>query len=1044
MAASGLAQWLDRHGLAALAGAFSRHDIDLDLLPQLSDADLKELGLSLGQRRRLGKALSTLLDEPQGAERRQLTILFVDLVGSTALSARLDPEELREVIRAFQNVAAGEVARYQGHVAMLLGDGVLASFGWPAAHEDDAERAVRAGLAVLRQVGQLLTLQGDRLSAHAGIASGTVVVGSAGREITGETPNLAARLQALAGPGELVIAETTLRLVHGLFAVVDLGRCQLKGFAAPQAAFRVVGERPAETRFAARHDEERLTPIIGRERELAFLLERWDRAARGDGTVVLLGGEAGIGKSRLIGSLQHRLKGRPHLRLRYQCSPFHTDSALWPITEQLTRAAGFRPEDDEQARLLRLRTLLAASAEDVEAALPVVAHLLGMAAPGGAGLVDLPAAERKRRLFDTLTAQLPALARQSPVLLVIEDTHWIDPTTAELFDQVFADLAGLPMLAVATFRPEQEPPWRPRPCMARLVLEPLPPAAAVAIVTQVTPGLSTVLVDSIVEKADGVPLFIEEVARAVAEGAAEGRSQPAVPASLHDTLMARLDRLGNARRVAQIGAAIGRSFSRELLAEVQDLPADRLATALAALLGSGLVTERKAGNGATLEFKHALVQDVAYGSLLKSQRREIHGRIADVLLAEPRTTPEVVAHHLTRAGRTDAAVAAWREAARRAVQRAANLEATRHLDRALELVADLPEGDAGRCAELVLRLELAVPLIALHGFGSDAVAACAGRAHELAEVVGDEAQRFAALRVVWNSGLMRGPLPAAVARAQELMRRARASGGPARLAVAHRALGYSLCMSGRQQEALPLLQQGQALADGLGDAPFALFGEHPGLVCRFYAAWCLALMGEVPASRERADAALAMARRLRNPHGLAWALVCIGVPALFVGDYARAEAFESEALEVAEAYRLPQWVGFARNYLGRALFERGHRERGLALVTEGLAGVHGTGAVLNTTVLLWNRAECRLALGDLAGAKADAEAGLDHARRLGEGIVQPQLLRIVGEIAARKGDDPAQFWQQGLALATAQGAGLWRRHLMDVASGDNGARKERG
>lgn len=1037
MAAGGLVPWLKRHGLGALGPVLARHHVDLDLLPHLGEDDLREMGLSLGQRRRLALALRA--DAPAGpvreaaAERRRLTVLFADLVGSTPLAARLDPEELREVIRGFQNLAAGEIARFGGHPAQFQGDGVLAWFGWPAAHEDEAERAVRAALAIARGTGQLAPPGGEPLAARVGIATGTVVVGGAhGADVSGETPNLAARLQQLAGPGEVVVAEATRRLVEGLFAVEDLGPRALKGFDRPQPAYRVSAERPVATRFDARHDEDGLTPMVGRDAEIAHLLDRWRAAEAGSGGLVLVVGEAGIGKSRLVRSLQRHLAGRRHVRLRYQCSPFHTDSALWPVTEQLARAAGFQAADGDAARLAKLRTLLAqataAAAEDVA----LVAHLLGVEGEGAAAVAALPAALRKRRLLTALSAQLLGLARRAPVLLVLEDAHWIDPTTAELFTQAFAGFAALPVLAVVTHRPEHRSPWHGLPHATTLALEPLPPPAAAAIVAQVAPQLAPALVESIVEKADGVPLFIEEVARAVAESPAEGTGEPiAVPASLHDTLMARLDRLGGARRVAQIGAAVGRVFPPALLRRVVDLPAGRLGTALQDLVASGLVSRLGSGASAVYQFKHALVQDAAYGSLLKSQRREIHARIAAALAAEGEAAPELLAHHLTAAGRAEPAIAAWREAARRAVARAANLEATRQLGRALDLVPGLPEGERDP-AELALRLELAVPLIALRGFGSEEVAVCAARARALAERVGDEAQRFVALRVVWNSTLMREPLPHALALARELMRLASASGDPARLAIAHRALGYTLCMSGRQREALPLLERGTALADQASDAAFAIYGEHPGLVCRFYAAWVLALTGDVETSRERADAAVALARRLGHPHGLAWALVCAAVPAMFANDPERAAAFGSEALSVAETYHLPQWSGFARNYGGWALFQSGERERGLNTITEGLEMVHATGAVLNTTLLLWTRAECRLVAGDLAGALADAEAGLDHAERYGEGIVLPQLWRIVGEIRLRQGGDASSAWARGAALAMEQGAVLWQRRLEDA------------
>ncbi len=643
--AGSLAVWLERHGLAALAPRLAGHDIDLKLLRQLTEADLMAAGLSLGQRRRLALAIEAESDErpvTPRAERRRLTVLYVDLVGSTALSARLDPEELHELIRIFQNVIAGEVGRFAGHLAKFLGDGALVYFGWPTAHEDDAERAVRCARAILDAVGRIRLQDGGLLAARAGIATGSVVVedgsgSGAGAEtgITGETPNLAARLQTLAAPGEVIVAEATLRLVSGLFEVEALRPQALKGFAERRPAYRIVDERRVETRFEARHEDAPLSPMVGRDAELAQLAQAWSRAEAGEGNIVLVVGDAGLGKSRLVQCLGRRLHDRPHVRLRYQCSPFHDTTALWPVTEQLVHAAGLQGEADPARRLERLRAILERGGVDPATHLPPVAHLLGLA-DATDPVAALAPAERKRRLFGALLAQLTGLARHAPVLLVLEDAHWIDPTTSELFELTFAAVAGLRVLVVATFRPEGRPPWVRLPHAAELALRPLASAEAGAIVTQVAPGLSPQIVQGIVDRADGVPLFIEEVARSIAESAPSrpGREASMVPASLHDTLMARLDRIDGARHVAQVGAAIGRVFTPSLLERCIDLPPDRLRTALANLVASGLVTRRGSGSELAYVFKHALVQDAAYETLLRSQRREIHGRIADALAAE--------------------------------------------------------------------------------------------------------------------------------------------------------------------------------------------------------------------------------------------------------------------------------------------------------------------------------------------------------------------------------------------------------------------------
>jgi class 3 adenylate cyclase len=1060
MAQGDLARWLEGHGLAALAPVLAAQDVGLDLLPRLCEADLKELGLTLGQRRRLQLALAeqapmeAAAADAQRAERWHLTVLFIDLVGSTALSERLDPEEMRELTLDFQTRAAREAARFGGHLAKFLGDGALAYFGWPRAHEDDAERAVRAARAILDEVAGIAVPGGGRLAARAGIATGPVMVeeghgvgAAAETGISGETPNLAARLQAVAEPAEIVIAASTQRLVAGLFACADLGRRPLKGFTEPQPAFRVEREEGAETRFEARHALPRLPPILGRRQELARLLASWREAAHGRGRLVLLAGEAGIGKSRLVQALLQRVASRPHVRLRYQCSPFHVDSAFWPVVEQIARAAGIGTDMAADQRLERLRSFLAASpAVGAGDDLATLAQLLAIPVPGGAPPVA--PAERKRRTLEALLRQLHGLMARSPVLLVVEDAHWIDPSTSELLDLAFAELHRGQALAVVTYRPEFAPPWRPVARAATLSLAPLARGDARALAARVAPGLPDELLARVVERADGVPLFLEELSRAAAESlAAAGTRTPAtVPASLHDGLMARLDRLGGARRIAQAGAAIGRSFTWAVLSEIVDLPADRLDPALGDLVAAGLVTQQGVGAESRYVFKHALVQDAAYDSLLKSHRRELHGRIADALARRGDTAPEFLAHHLTAAGRTAAALSAWRRAAAGAVARAANLEATRHLERAMALLPDLPEATGRAGMELTLLLESAVPLIALHGFGSAAVARCAATARALAARVGDDGQKFAAARVAWNSCLMREPLPAAVAQAEGLVELAAAAADPARRAAAQRALGYSLIMSGCPSRALPILEHGVALADDAGDAAFALYGEHSGMVCRFYAAWSLALLGRYADSRRRAEEAVALARRLGNPHGLAWALVCAAVPAMFALDAEQALAHAREALEIARAYRLPQWQAFAASYGGWAKCRLGDHADGLADMDAGLSGLERTGAVLNRTILLHNRAEGRLARGDLAGARDDLAAGLAHAQRFGEGIVLPLLLRLKGEILGRApaGREAAlAALARGLEVADAQGAALWALRLQTAATSLTGTAEAR-
>jgi class 3 adenylate cyclase len=595
-----IAAWLRELGLERYAQVFQDSGIEPAILAELTDEDLRELGIPLGPRRKLAKAIATLsaaaappFDHPAAAgsegtpspqaERRQLTLMFVDLVGSTELSVRLDPEDLREVMRAYQAACAGVIVRFEGHVARFLGDGVLAYFGWPKAHEDDAERAVRAGLAAAEEIGRLPVGTEARLAVRIGIATGQVVVGDLTSQdasdkdsVIGETPNLAARLQTFAEPGTVVISQATRKLLGGLFELDDLGPHRLKGFAEPLAVWRVAGESRAEGRFEARQSA-RLTPLVGRQEEIALLLRRWRQARDGHGRVVLLSGEPGIGKSRIMRELRARLEGEPHVRLLYQCSPHHTTSPLHPLIVQLERAAGFARDEPPEARLVKLAALLARGTDRLDEIVPLIAALLGLPTEDRYPPLDLTPQCQKQRTLEVLVDQLEGLAAAQPVLVTYEDVHWIDPTTQELLSLAIERIQHLPVLAIITFRPEFTPPWSRRPHVSALALTRLGRREGAALVEQVVgdKALPDEVAAQIVAKTDGVPLFVEELTKTVLEsglladaGDHYELSRPlpplAIPATLHDSLLARLDRLAPVKEVAQIAAAIGREFSHAL------------------------------------------------------------------------------------------------------------------------------------------------------------------------------------------------------------------------------------------------------------------------------------------------------------------------------------------------------------------------------------------------------------------------------------------------------------------------------------------------
>ena len=645
-------------GLEEYEAAFRDNKIDDRSLPSLTAEDLKELGVAaLGHRRILLDAIAALRagggekatandagvpsnapspSSEDRAERRQVTVMFSDLVGSTAMSARMDPEDLREVISAYQKCVADCVQRFGGFVAKYMGDGVLVYFGYPQAHEDDAERAARAGLQLVAAVSGLKTHA--PLQTRVGIATGLVVVGdligsgaSQEQAIVGETPNLAARLQSIAEPDTVVIAENTRKLVGKLFELEELGAQDLKGIAGPVQAWTAIRPSSIESRFDALHASG-LTELVGREEELEVLLRRWSRAKSGEGHVVLLSGEPGIGKSRLTAALLESLAAEPHTRLRYFCSPQHTDSALYPIISQMERAAGFTHDDNSQAKLDKLDGLLARSfTRPQDAAL--LADMLSLPNDGRYPTLELDPQQRRQKTLQALAVQLEALAQVEPVLMIFEDLHWIDPTSLEAVGRTVDRLRTLGVLLIVTYRPEFGPPWIGRPYVTALTLNRLGEREITAMIDRVkgNKALPESIRQDIIERTDGVPLFVEEMTKAVLEAGSEGEAQRttaavpspglAVPASLHASLMARLDRLGSAKEVAQIGAVIGREFPHALIAAVVRKEEPEFRSALDRLIDAGLLFRQGAAPHATYLFKHALVQDAAYGTLLREARR---------------------------------------------------------------------------------------------------------------------------------------------------------------------------------------------------------------------------------------------------------------------------------------------------------------------------------------------------------------------------------------------------------------------------------------
>ncbi len=740
-------RWLEEIGLGEHAESFVENDIDFDLLTRLSTEELKELGLSVGHRRRFLDAVAKLKEAgsegavisspsaPHGeAERRQLTVMFCDLVGSTELSQMLDAEDLREINRAYQDACKAAIERYEGYIARYMGDGVLAYFGYPQAHEDDAERAVHAGLDLVQAMNRLNAdiskEQSIELPVRIGIATGPVVVGDligegASQEsaVVGETPNLAARLQALAAPNTVLIDSGAHALAAGHFEYEDLGTHELKGIAEPVHAWRVTAPAAAESRFEALHITG-FTPLVGREHEVGLLLDRWEQVKEGDGQVVLLSGEAGIGKSRLTQALHERISIEESIRLRYQCSAYQTNSPLHPVIAQLKKAAQFNEQDSPDVKLDKLESLLEQSTQDFDALAPLFASLLSVPVEGRYAPSEMTPEMQKKKTLEALIGQIEGLSQHRPVLLFFEDVHWADPTTLELLTLMVDKAQGTRALLLITFRADFISPWTGHTHITSLTLNRFSRSQVTTMLERLTGGkpLPDEVRDHIVQKTDGVPLFVEELTKTVLESEfvmeqerayvlTESLAPLALPSTLHDSLMARLDRLGPVKEIAQIGAVIGREFEHKILAAASPLPENGLRDAMSQLIDAGLVFARGTTQGVSYKFKHALVRDAAYDSLLKKKRRQLHGHIAklleDDLAQSAETVPEFIAYHYTKARDHERAIDYWELAGKHATARAASLEAISHFSEGLQLLTNLPDTVDRQRREVALQINMA-------------------------------------------------------------------------------------------------------------------------------------------------------------------------------------------------------------------------------------------------------------------------------------------------------------------------------------------------
>jgi class 3 adenylate cyclase/predicted ATPase len=1059
-----VAAWLQSLGLERYEPLFRNHEIDWEVLPKLTSDDLREIGVAaVGHRRKLLEAIAALdtsaltsavtmpvsgASTPAEAERRQLTVMFCDLVGSTMLSTRFDPEDLREIVGAYHRCVADTVGRFAGFVAKYMGDGVLVYFGYPEAHEDDAERAVRAGLAVINAVGRLDVP--ESLNVRLGIANGLVVVGDligAGaaqeRGVVGETPNLAARLQALAAPDTLVISENTRRQIGGLFEIEDLGLQPLAGFAEPQHAWRVLGESGVVSRFEALRSE--ATPLIGRDEELDLLLRRWQQAKAGEGRVVLISGEPGIGKSRLTAELGARIADEPHTRLRYFCSPHHQDSALYPFIVQLERASGFARDDTVEQKLDKLREVLAPCARGDDE-IEQLAELLSL--PNSASDLNLSPQRKRQKLLEALLHQLEALARGRPVLMIFEDAHWIDPSSRELLDLIFARISRLRVLLIVTFRPEFQHAWSGQPHVSVLALNRLGERDGTALVERLAgnAGLSHEIVTEIVERADGVPLFVEELTKAVLEtGERDNRSAAllatsplpnlAIPATLHASLIARLDRLGPiAKEVAQIGAVIGREFSYELIVAVAERPEPELEIALARLTNAELLFCRGTPPHSSYLFKHALVQDVAYATLLRSRRHHLHAAIATVLERDfPEiiaAQPELLAYHCTEAGLTEKAIDNWHRAGEDAIERSANLEAIAHLTQGLKILEDLPEGPQRDEKELAFQVALLTPLFAAR-FGSAEGERAAARALELSRRT--DADQWALFRALFGLSMtyaVRGKIGIGREAAEQLLLVGERLHDPEPLGYAHHAMGNNLLWFAELDAARTHLEKGIALYQPKWNRSLAFyFGFNCSSNCHFFVARVLWHLGYPDQALRCAEQAVAIATAISHPVSRAGALSWAAALHQLRGEVGRAREIAEADLVLTTEEMIPFFRSHAVILRGWALVQQGQGEEGIAQLREGLAAYRATGAELECSHWLALLAEAYGYTDQPVEALRLIAEALDHVVQTGVVYYEAELHRLDGELRLRLDTPDEQRAETGfhraLEIARQQQAKSW-------------------
>jgi class 3 adenylate cyclase/predicted ATPase len=1071
-----LRRWLESAGLSEYTDLFVSNRIDLDAVSDLAEPDLARLGVPLGDRKRLRRAIASLAAAAGSgrasasavAERRQLTVMFCDMVGSTSLSVQFDPEDVRDIIAGFRETCVRLVNHYEGFAARYIGDGILVYFGYPNAHEDDAERAVRAALDIVQALSTAQTserplVRGYVPQVRIGIATGLAVVGDLIGPRTeeraaavGETPTLAARLQALAPPNGIAIAAATQALLRAKFEYEKLGTHEFKGISEKIQAWRVVRPSRAETRFAATVGP-RPTALVNREEEMALVLTRWREAQQGKGQVVLLSGEPGIGKSRILEEIRDRIAGDRHAQVSFQCSPYYTSTAFHPFAQALKFALGLEREGTETLLFANLEAAVTAAKGEVGRVAPLFAALLSMPSGDRYAPLDMSPQLHKEATVAALADHFAGLAHDLPLVIAFEDVHWIDPTSREVLNLLVEKVESTPILVIVTGRSEFQPSWKPQHHITMLTLKRLNRPLQQKFVERVAGAreLPKEIVEEVLVKTDGVPLFIEELTKTVIESdfltERDGRyvltgpwHQLAIPATLTDSLMARLDRMGPFKRIAQIGGTIGREFSYELLSAIADTPTGQIDAALDHLDHAGLIGRRGLGHDSVYVFKHILIQDAARSSLLHSERRRLHARIASTLAEMyPETTerePELLAHHLTEAGQGESAARAWLKAGKQAARLGGNLEAIGHLRRGLAVIQTSPDMPGRAELEVELRLGLGYSLIAARGYGMREIEDSFARGLELGLRLNDEEKVLAAIRGLWMRHFIRADLAKAHDLSVELLKFARrqrakdsivpAAQQSAYFVEAHRSIGMTMLYRGRYLAAHHHLERAVSLHDPTLHRDLAERLISPDVLSLSYLGYIKWFVGRSDTAQQHTAAAISNAEEMRHPFTLAFALVFGAYLCQHLRDVEGTRDRAGRAMAIAAKHGFLHWKHQAAILHGWALTELGDIEAGMSEMRSGLDGYEAQDSWLASC---WFRS--LLAQGHARAGRGDAalralDEALAIARRTGDHFYLAENYRLQGDVTlAQMGlgaaADVEALFKRSLQVARAQDARSW-------------------